>query len=254
MALTLRLPSRQPASAVRGVPPPRALRWPWSGGTCSPLSTWPPFPLAGPGVLLIPWLLFWLENLKGRGKGGLCRAVRFPWPRYLSCSWVSDGHLGMDLLGNTTLPTLCRRVAAAPLCPRDPLPGEGTHLPPRPAQPCRLLAAAGIKRNILFLSLSSICSQIMYKTFAETTYSSCIFYESDPKLKYINIKISRSTLGKKKSYFIKYQETNLKPRRSSRPPVQHCLMARRSAGFSHQRGPFPSFIRPLPLAGSGFHT
>lgn len=68
-----------------------------------------------------------------------------------------------------------------------------------PTQPCSSLA--GGKRNILF-SWNTICSQIMYKTFAETTYSSCIFYESNPKLKYINIKISRSTLGRRKKKVI----------------------------------------------------
>lgn len=74
----------------------------------------------------------------------------------------------------------------------------------------RCTAGVAVVRNIPPLALNTVCSQIMYKTFAETTYSSCIFYESDPELKYINIKISRSTLGKKK-YFVKYQETNLEP-------------------------------------------
>lgn len=40
-------------------------------------------------------------------------------------------------------------------------------------------------------------SLVMYKTFPETTYSSCIFHEAGPKLKHINIKISRSTFFKK---------------------------------------------------------
>lgn len=40
-------------------------------------------------------------------------------------------------------------------------------------------------------------SLVMYKTFPETTYSSCIFHEARPKLKHINIKISRSTFLKK---------------------------------------------------------
>lgn len=40
-------------------------------------------------------------------------------------------------------------------------------------------------------------SLVMYKTFPETTYSSCIFHEAGPKLKHINIKISRSTFLKK---------------------------------------------------------
>lgn len=60
-------------------------------------------------------------------------------------------------------------------------------------------ARVAVVRNSPPLALNTVCSQIMYKTFAETTYSSCIFYESDPELKYINIKISRSTLGKKKN-------------------------------------------------------
>lgn len=110
-----------------------------------------------------------------------------------------------------------------------------------PTQTCSSLV--GVKRNIL-LSWNTICSQIMYKTFAETTYSSCIFYESDPKLKYINIKISRSTLGKKKkSYFIKYQETNLEPCQSCCPPVQPFLSA--PSSFSDEQGPFPELIQPL---------
>lgn len=41
-------------------------------------------------------------------------------------------------------------------------------------------------------------SPVMYKTFPETTYSSCIFHEARPKLKYINIKIPRSTSKKRK--------------------------------------------------------
>lgn len=64
----------------------------------------------------------------------------------------------------------------------------------------RCTAGVAVVRNIPPLALNTVCSQIMYKTFAETTYSSCIFYESDPELKYINIKISRSTLGKKKIF------------------------------------------------------
>lgn len=64
----------------------------------------------------------------------------------------------------------------------------------------RCTARVAVVRNSPPLALNTVCSQIMYKTFAETTYSSCIFYESDLELKYINIKISRSTLGKKKLF------------------------------------------------------
>ena len=43
-------------------------------------------------------------------------------------------------------------------------------------------------------------SLVMYKTFPETAYSSCIFHEAGPTLKHTNIKISRSTLKKKKGH------------------------------------------------------
>lgn len=133
-------------------------------------------------------------------------------------------------------------VPTAMWCPRDPLTGTG-HL--RPTQPCCFLAEAGIKRNIPFLSLNSICSQIMYKTFAETTYSSCIFYESDPKLKYINIKISRSTLGKKLFHKISGDQFKTLPKLL---PVQPCLNSEVFGGLLPPAGTIP-IIYPAPASG-----
>lgn len=128
-----------------------------------------------------------------------------------------------------------------------PSRAQGTHLRPCPTQPCRHLTTAGIKRNSLFLSLNSICSQIMYKTFAETTYSSCIFYESDPKLKYINIKISRSTLGKKKLFHkISGDQFKSSP---SLPPARAALPNGEAfSGFLPPAGTIP-IIYPAPASG-----
>lgn len=68
-------------------------------------------------------------------------------------------------------------------------------------------------------------SLAMYKTFPETTYSSCIFHEAGPKLRHINIKISRSTLKKKRTCFIKYPETHLHARSPPRTLSHFCSSA-----------------------------
>lgn len=96
----------------------------------------------------------------------------------------------------------------------------------------------------------------MYKTFAETTYSSCIFYESDPKLKYINIKISRSTLGKKK-LFHKISGDQFKTLLKLPPVCAALPNGTAFSGFLPPAGTVP-IIYPAPasgaLAGTGFHT
>lgn len=59
----------------------------------------------------------------------------------------------------------------------------------------------------------------MYKTFPATTYSSCIFHESEPELKHINIKIPRSTFLKAMFQKKKYQETHFHmPSSLGQPP------------------------------------
>lgn len=63
-------------------------------------------------------------------------------------------------------------------------------------------------------------SPVMYKTFPETAYSSCIFHEARPKLKLINIKISRSTLKKKKKDM--FHKTPGDPSQGSPSPQGYC--------------------------------
>lgn len=170
--------------------------WPFSGGMCSclccaalllPVS---PFRTSQTAHPSLPCLQFWLEN-----PGGMKVA---PW----SCVFSGGGSL-LLLVGVRWAPwSRCFREGGTihlvlPSAHGSSVPMGTPSLPP--TQPCSSLA--GVKRNILF-SWNTICSQIMYKTFAETTYSSCIFYESNLKLKYINIKISRSTLGEKKKKVI----------------------------------------------------
>ena len=65
-------------------------------------------------------------------------------------------------------------------------------------------------------------SPVMHKTFPETAYSSCIFHEARPKLKHINIKISRRIKIKKRTCFIKHQETHLGAHPPHRATAQGC--------------------------------
>lgn len=76
------------------------------------------------------------------------------------------------------------------------------HLPTTPPGPCQ----GGPRRKWSTPSISPahplhpLNSLVMYKTFPKTAYSSCIFHEAGPKLKHINMKISRSAFLKKGTF------------------------------------------------------
>lgn len=96
------------------------------------------FSLAGPGMLPIPWLLFWLKKPWGQGNRGsadlciCCGSGVTPPAR-----GRPTGTLGWMFWGRHRYPTWCCRVAAATLRPWDPLAGAG-HLPPSTADPTLL--------------------------------------------------------------------------------------------------------------------
>lgn len=80
----------------------------------------------------------------------------------------------------------------------------------------------------------------MYKTFPETTYSSCIFHEARPNLKHINIKISRSTFLKK-DMFHKIPRDPFPRLPSSQDRLPGSLSAPSSSGSI---GAFPAQLWP----------